>query len=118
MSEDVQGRLRQLKQHKRFWKRFALVAVSSLVLVLAAFTTVSILLYTSLMAEKERFAQQFQDIRKTAEEGLQQGKELLRGLKVDGRTVARRLRQFIEGDPPKEPAPASPGPVGGTAPSQ
>jgi hypothetical protein len=110
MSEDVQGRIRQLKLRKRFWKRFALVAAGALLLVLATFATLSITLYNSLMAEKDRFAQHLQDFRKTAEDGLNEGKEFLRGLKFDPRKVKEKLRQFLEGDAPKEPPPVPPQP--------
>jgi hypothetical protein len=106
MSEEVQERLHQLEQSQRFWKRCALAAVSGLVLVLVAFTSLSVALYTALMAEKERFAQQVQSLRSTAEEGIQQGRELLRGLKLDRRKIEQRLRHFLAEEPPKGPAPA------------
>jgi hypothetical protein len=103
MSDDVQERLRRLEQGQRFWKRVALAAVATLVLVLVAFTSLSIVLYTALMAEKDRFAQQVQELRKTAEDGLQTGKDLLRGLKLDRQKVRERLRQFLTPETPKGP---------------
>ena len=106
MSEEVQERIRQLEQGQRFWKRFALAAAGGLVLVLVAFTSLSVALYTALMTEKERFAQQVQALRSTAEEGIQQGRELLRGLKLDRRKIEQRLRHFLAEEAPKGPAPA------------
>jgi hypothetical protein len=106
MSEEMQERIRQAEQSERFWKRCALVALGVLMLVLVAFTSLSVALYAALMTEKDRFAQQMHEIRSTAEEGLQRGKELLRGLKLDRRKVEQRLKQFLAGETPKEPAPA------------
>jgi hypothetical protein len=112
MTEDVEGRIRELKREKRFWKRCALGAGGVLVLALVAFTSLSLVLYTSLMAEKDRLTQQLQDFRKTAVDGLQQGKELLRGLNLDGRKIEQQVRQFLKREPsaaqPHTPPPAAP----------
>jgi hypothetical protein len=106
MSEETQELIRQLEQGERFWKRCALVAVGVLILVLVAFTSLSVALYSALMTEKDRFAQQMQEIRSTAQEGLQRGKELLRGLKIDRRKVEQHLKQLLAGETPKGPTPA------------
>jgi hypothetical protein len=106
MSEELQERIHQAEQGERFWKRCALVAMGVLILVVVAFTSLSVALYTALMTEKDRFALQMQEIRSTAEEGLQRGKELLRGLKLDRRKVEQHLKQLLTAEPPKGPAPA------------
>src|SRR5271166_5155803 len=105
MTEDVQGRIRQLTRQKRFWKRCTLGATGTLILVLVAFTSLSLVLYTSLMTEKERLTLQLQDFRKTASDGLQQGKDLLRSLNIDGRKIEQQVRQFLKREPAAVQAP-------------
>src|SRR5947209_2609267 len=79
MSEDLLERVRQAERGQRFWKRLALLALTLLVLVLLGSASLSVTLYYSLLAEKERFARHEREQIEATERSLREAERLLRG---------------------------------------
>jgi hypothetical protein len=92
MSEE---RIRELARSQRFWKRLALLALTVLVLVLLGSASLSVTLYYSLLAEKERFAQHERQQIEATERAMQEAERVLR--EAGRRDAVRDFNEAVGG---------------------